>query len=125
MKKIVILPAALAMALSGHPQVNSPNPEGFVTRGELMYRDNNYTGAIDQLTSPETGLASPDDIEAAAYTAALAYLKSGSIEEARRELVKFVDEYPASRFRLEAKTGIADCDFLTAIIKRLSRATAR
>lgn len=118
MKKIVILPAALAMALSGHPQVNSPNPEGFVTRGELMYRDNNYTGAIDQLTSPETGLASPDDIEAAAYTAALAYLKSGSIEEARRELVKFVDEYPASRFRLEAKMGIADCDFFDGNYKK-------
>lgn len=118
MKKIVILPAALAMALSGHPQVNSPDPEGFVTRGELMYRDNNYPGAIDQLTSPAATLASPGDIEEAAYTTALSYLKSGSLDEARKAFVEFVDEYPASRFRLEAKMGIADCDFFHGNYKK-------
>lgn len=118
MKKIVILPAALALALSGNSQVNSPSPSGYVTRGELMYQDSNRQGAIDQLTSPTAKLASPQDEEESAYLTAMSLLNSGAIDEARTDLEKFVGEYPASRFRLPAKMAIADCYFYEGNYKK-------
>lgn len=118
MKKIVILPAALTLALTAYPQVNSPEPEGYVTRGELMYRDENYQGAIDQLTSPAATLASPLEKESASYLEAMSYLKSGSIEVARKALEKFASDYPASRYRVAVKMAIADCDFYDGNYKK-------
>lgn len=118
MKKIVILPAALAIALSAHPQVNSPAPDGYRTRGELMYRDTNYQGAIDQLTSAANSLSTGLAKEESDYITSLSYLQSGLIAEAREALEKFVSEYPASPHRLNARMAIADCDFYEGNYKK-------
>ncbi len=111
MKRLFIVPVAVAATLAGNAQVNAPSPQGYIERGTLMYSDQNYQGAIDQLTKAQSSTLTPSQREEARWFTAMSLLHSGDITEARRMLEDFAADYPTSAHRIDAAMAIADCDF--------------
>ncbi len=118
MKRTIILPVAVAMSLAGIAQVNSPSPEGYLTRGTLMQSGHNYQGALDQLTAPGIATLAPQQAEEARYATAMSLLRSGNTGEAREALESFLTDYPASVRRIAAAMAVADCDFYEGNYKK-------
>lgn len=92
-------------------QVNAPEIDGYLSRGTLMYRDQNYQGAIDQLTQLKRMSPDSHQAEEADFYIALSRLYRGELSEARQLLEAFVGDYPSSSHMLTALMSIADCDF--------------
>jgi tetratricopeptide (TPR) repeat protein len=67
MKKLIISTALATAAICGSAQVNSPAPDGYASRGELMYRDQNYIGCIDQMTHLKAGAINEEQLCLADY----------------------------------------------------------
>jgi len=92
-------------------QVNAPEIDGYLSRGTLMYRDQNYQGAIDQLTQLKRMSPDSHQAEEAVFYIALSRLYRGELSEARQLLEAFIGDYPSSSHMLTALMSIADCDF--------------
>ena len=83
-------------------QVNAPEIDGYLSRGTLMYRDQNYQGAIDQLTQLKRMSPDSHQAEEADFYIALSRLYRGELSEARQLLEAFVGDYPSSSHMLTA-----------------------
>ena len=88
-----------------------PEIDGYLSRGTLMYRDQNYQGAIDQLTQLKRMSPDSHQAEEADFYIALSRLYRGELSEARQLLEAFIGDYPSSSHMLTALMSIADCDF--------------
>lgn len=112
MKKQIILSALAATALSGNAvgQVNAPTPDGYLSRGVLMYQDKNYAGCIDQLTYLKTQSHTMVQAETADYYIAMSALALGD-DDALDLLHKYLKDYPASPLRHDVMMSIGDWYF--------------
>ncbi len=111
MKKGLLFSLVASATLSGVAQINSSAPDGYATRGLLMYNDKNYQGAIDQFGFCIAQGGTPQEIETCMYYIAQSRLLSGDISQARSDFNDFLDAFPASPLRLNALLALADCDF--------------
>lgn len=111
MKKGLLFSLVASATLSGVAQINSSAPDGYATRGLLMYNDKNYQGAIDQFGFCIAQGGTPQEIETSMYYIAQSRLLSGDISQARSDFNDFLDAFPASPLRLHALLALADCDF--------------
>lgn len=108
MKRYPIFLAALALALTARAQVNSPQADGYLSRGLLMWSDRNMPGTLDQLGHALTldPALRPDALLWQGLAAARA-----SEPQARGLLEAYLEEYPASPLRNHALMALADIDF--------------
>lgn len=98
MKKLILTATIAATALCATAGVNSPEPQGYRQRGELMFQDRNYVGCIDQMRHLKAESTAPAETETADYYIALsaAHLNHA---DARALLGYFLWKYPASALR--------------------------
>jgi len=118
MKRFIITVAA-AIALSAvSAQVNSPSSIGTLVRAEKMYGDRNYHGCLDQLSTVDTQVLTPEGEQRVAYLRAMATVHIDKAS-ARLMLEDFLVKYPNSAFAADVKMGVADCvygsDYETAL----------
>lgn len=107
MKNFLLTLAAMA-SLSSAAQINSPEAQGYLARGRLMYAQANYLGCIDQLSALDRDALSAAERENADWLLAnAAYLTAGS--SARSHFRTFLANYPASPLRELARVRMADC----------------
>lgn len=111
MKKFIILPAALICAMPGFSQINSPGPDGSLSRSLMMLPDKTFYGVIDQLGNIKPGEFSGNEKERAAITLAIGEMFAGHLGEAERLFSCFVTDYPTSPYCIMARMGVADCYF--------------
>ena len=116
------MPAALliASALSAGAQINSPAPDGYLTRAEKMYNDHNYKGSLDQLSHLRGALLTPDEAEQAAWVTALATMRAYGPAAAEAQLEAFERDYPASLRRQEARLRLGDCKLEASVSDALA-----
>lgn len=95
MKKFIITAAACASLLSASAQVNSPNADGYLSRGKLMFEDRNYVGCIDQMNYLKSINHTDAETEDADYYIAMsaAHLRQADAMSLARY---FLWRYPAS-----------------------------
>ncbi len=106
--KHILLPIVLMTATAAHAQVNSPENDGFIARGRLMYDQGNYSGCIDQLSALDRKALAPQALEAADWlTANASYHMEGAA--ARPQFRAFVENHPYSALRQSALLRMADC----------------
>lgn len=111
MKRLLVITAAAA-ALAASPMAsavgpNSPGASGYFDRGIAMFRNGNFNGCIDQLNYMRNLSPTPAQSETADYYLALASLYIGD-DEALDLLTRFLDTYPASALRPDAKAAIGE-----------------
>lgn len=111
MKKRLIFSLVASATLSGVAQINSSAPDGYASRGLLMFNDKNYQGAIDQFGFCIAQGGSQQEIETSMYYIAQSRLLSGDLSQARSDFMNFIEAFPASPLHLNALMAIADCDF--------------
>lgn len=112
MKKIVLALGVLSlMPTSAMSQANDNTPQGYLTRGILMYDDNNYAGCVDQLTFAKAHGLTQSQTETADYYIAMSAMRSGS-DDAKTLLERFVADYPSSAKRVDAQMSIGDYEFV-------------
>lgn len=111
MKKGLLFSLVASATLSGVAQINSSMPDGYATRGILMYNDKNYQGAIDQFGFCIAQGGTPQEMETSMYYIAQSRLLSGDLTQARSDFNDFLTAFPASPMRVYAKLALADCDF--------------
>lgn len=102
-KKIFLVAAAALAVLTSAAQVNSPLPDGFLTRARAMYADGNYTGCIQQLEG--AGKSVETD-----FLRAMAAYRQGD-PDAMDLLCRFIEGNPASPLMPEATLAAADICF--------------
>ncbi len=105
-----MLVAASVVAGAG---INTPGNPGDLLRARLMLADKNYTGCVDRLDALDMSLLSPAEVESVAWlrAAAEAHLHRDTAISLLRE---FIDTYPASVLRWDARMLLADCLLDTA-----------
>ncbi len=111
MNRKLILPLAGAAAIAGAAaNLNSPDARGYLDRGIMMYNDRNFEGCIDQMV--KMGDLAPDasQEEEAFYYLAMATMGLGD-DEGITLLRAYLDKYPQSARRMEARMSIADALF--------------
>lgn len=111
MRKNMISAVIAAMTvLPAAAQINSPEAEGYITRGVAMYADANYNGCIDQML--QVRQLSPDGRQAedALYYLAMATMGLGD-DEALPLLESFLARYPQSVRRQNVLMTIGDFFF--------------
>lgn len=108
--KSIIIVAALGSAATAAAQLNSPEAQGFYTRGVAMYADHNYPGCIDQLTQLRNFTLTPRQEQDAFYYLAMATLHSGD-DEAIGLLKEFLVRYPASERFMDVTKSCGDYYF--------------
>lgn len=107
-KRIIIAAAAAASICSLRAQVNSPDPDGFITRARMMYADGNYHGCIDQLSALRPQQLTPSQyIEIEYYRAAATVYIDRT--EAIRLLDGFITRNPQSALVPKAKMMMGMC----------------
>ncbi len=108
--KRTLIQAALLIGVSLSPAagINSPTAGGAIDRARAMYSQGNYAGCLDRLALADFSQLTPTEREGVEWLRANAAYRSGA-EEAKEVLEKFLENYPASVYRLEAKMRIADC----------------
>jgi TolA-binding protein len=109
MKKNIIVQAVVAAtAISASAQINSTTADGYISRGEKMYTDDNYAGCIDQLTHIDRAQLTEAECEQVDWLLAQsAYHTVGA--KAANHFRMFLAQYPYSLRREEAKMRIGDC----------------
>lgn len=116
----IILSAVMATAIMGaEAQVNSPSAQGYLSRGLMMYDDNNFTGCSDQLSHIDRNLLPSDQKETVDYYIAMSALHTGDMD-AEQLLEKFLGDYPYSTRREDVRMSIADILFTRNYAKALS-----
>lgn len=107
MKKRLIITALAAAAITVSPgQVNRTDAQGYLTRAELMFRDRNYNGCIDQVSQARRESLSPEGEKDAALIEALASAALGR-GEARGLLESYIAEYQGSTDAVTAQLALA------------------
>ncbi len=103
---LLLLAGATLMPLSA--QINSPLPDGYMTRGRQMYAEQNYNGCIDQLSHLDRSSLTETEREEADWLLCKAnYGASGAASQSH--FVAFLSMYPYSLHRSEALLRLADC----------------
>lgn len=95
MKKIFITAFIGATALCSSAGVNSHGSDGYHQRGILMYRDQNYTGCIDQMTNLKALSPTGEEAEDADFYIAMSNARLGKAD-AVALLKYFLWRYPQS-----------------------------
>ena len=108
---LIVLATLPLMTAVGQPAVNKNDAPSFLERGMLMYDNDNYVGAIDQL-GYMTGRLSANihDEETAEFLKAMSAFElndAGNLEALR----DFVVEYPLSRYTPLVRLRIGDYHF--------------
>ena len=110
MNKKLILSTAIAAIISGtnaNAQLNSPNADGYLSRGIEMFDDNNHIGCIDQMTQ---AISLGGESETALAYIALAATAQGQADAPAR-LDNFIDRYPESTLRPRIQAAMGDWYF--------------
>lgn len=95
-KKIVILSVVAASAVMPlSAQVNQTDATAYLTRAELMFKDNNYNGCLDQLSQARRQSLTPDGERCADFMEAMAAASLGR-PDARQLLGEYISAYAAS-----------------------------
>lgn len=114
MKKIkrVLLSALVAapVVAVAQPGVLSGEAAGYLQRGKLMYESRNYVGAIDQLEHMKRLPGDASMREQADYYIAMSKFERGE-ESSLDELLRFIDQYPASALAMEAQMKVGNYYF--------------
>lgn len=105
-KKILLTAMAAATMMTAASQVNSQSAEGYLTRAELMLRDSNYAGCIDQVGRARRLSLDTEGVRRADYMQAMAAAELGRAE-AQELLENFLTTYPAAPERYVAQMGLA------------------
>ena len=108
MKRKHFVLVAVAMALSAQAQINSPQSDGYLSRGLQMWVDRNASGTLDQLGQAD--VLSPQLEPVTLLWRGLAAAGSGR-PQAAELLERYLREYPASPMRAYAMIALADIDF--------------
>ena len=103
----ITLPAA-AGTYSG---VKSSSPEGFHSRGILMYDNSNYMGSTDQMSHLYMMEGGEQYSEDADFYVAMSALEHGDYDYSIELFKRFVNAYPASIRVPYAWAKIGDCHF--------------
>lgn len=114
MKRPIITSLAAAglflSAAGASAGINSPEADGFFTRGIGMYNDRNYNGCIDQLLQLRHFTITAEQSETARYYLAMATLHSGD-DEALDLLKDFIERFPASPRCQDVTMSMGDYHF--------------
>ena len=102
--------AALPLCVNAQADIKTTTPEGFLSRGLLMYGDKNYVGAIDQLKHLHEMPASASMIEQADFYIALSRYERGE-KKSIDEIMRFINKYPTSHLVPQAWAKIGDFYF--------------
>ena len=110
-KKVLmsVLVAAPVVAVA-QPGVMNSEAAGYLERGKLMYESHNYVGAIDQLEHAKQLPADASLREQADYYIALSRFERGD-EGSLVALQRFIEQYPASMFAMEAQMKVGNYYF--------------
>ncbi|MBD5186247.1 MAG: tetratricopeptide repeat protein [Bacteroidales bacterium] len=109
MKRHPLIAAMLALAATASAQKPPTAPEGYLSRGLMMWADNNYPGTIDQSARALT-LEGTCDPEEARLLEALASARQNA-PDAAAQLERYLDDYPASAHRNLALMALGDLAF--------------
>ncbi|MCC8175217.1 MAG: tetratricopeptide repeat protein [Bacteroidales bacterium] len=109
-KLIISAVAALAITSASGQQVNGYDAQGFLTRAELMLRDNNFDGCLDQLQQAVRQGLAPASAEQADWLAAKANT-SINPQDGAQLYRQFLNNYPASPRRGLAHLAIASIHY--------------
>lgn len=105
------MPAVLVFVASlMSAQVNESSAQGYITRGRLMFEDDNFIGCIDQLTHAKNLDLSEKEAEEVDFLLALSLLRNGD-EVAQDAFKAFIARFPSSEHRGDALMAIGDCEF--------------
>lgn len=113
MKKILSI-LSLSATLTIAAEINSPFADGCLQRGIILLRNDFTQGVIDQASIAEKSSPTPQQAGEAAWIKAIATLRDGDIDEARRLLINYIDAYPATACTIKARIALGDCDFYQA-----------
>lgn len=102
--------AAIPLCVNAQTDIKSTAPEGFLSRGLLMYGDKNYVGAIDQLKHLREMPASAYMIEQADFYIALSSYEQGK-KRSIDDILRFINKYPTSVLVPQAWAKIGDYYF--------------
>ncbi len=91
-------------------QVNSSSSQGYLSRGILMYQDDNFAGCIDQMSHLDKSSLTPQQCEDVDYFISMASASSGR-ENAKHLLQSFLRDYPASPRYMDVVMAIGDMEF--------------
>lgn len=108
MKPLPIFIAAFSLAITARAQINSPQADGYLSRGLLMWADRNAGGALDQLGHAH--YLDPQLLPDALLWEGLAAARTGD-PRARSLIGRYLREFPASPIRNHALMALADIDF--------------
>lgn len=106
---IVGVVAAAASALVVPAQINSTDNQGYMTRSEAMYRDNNFAGCIDQLGYIDRSTLTEGEREAADWLMAQSIYRTAEPATAIEYFRYFLRNYPQSLLRQQALARTGDC----------------
>lgn len=95
MRKILTTATLAAIAVTASAQINSPAPDGYLTRAIGMYNDANYIGCTDQMRYLKDNNPTPAEMEEADYYIAMSSLHLNKADT-EALLRYFLWRYPAS-----------------------------
>lgn len=110
-RPLIILSLTAALSFSAKAEINSPFADGCLQRGIVMLRNDFTQGAIDQLNLAEHSSPTRAQYASSSWGKAIATLRNGDIDSARKLLQKYIEAYPATAETLKARVALADCDF--------------
>lgn len=109
-KTILGLCAALPLCVAAQTGIMSTAPDGFLTRGKLMYSDGNYVGAVDQLSQFINMPGNDASLAEAQFYIALCHYQQCRAE-CVSEFMQFIDMNPGSPLVPKAWMAIGDYHF--------------
>ena len=98
---------ASASMLSAQNATTTAGADGYLSRGIRMYDNKNFTGCIDQLSELKRLEAPASVYEDADFYIAMAKMQRNDAD-CVDALERFVEAYPASIHRLEARMALGD-----------------
>ena len=105
--KLAMLCLASASMLSAQNATTTAGADGYLSRGIRMYDNKNFTGCIDQLSELKRLEAPASVYEDADFYIAMAKMQRNDAD-CVDALERFVEAYPASIHRLEARMALGD-----------------
>lgn len=106
--KNLLATLTLLTAATASAQVNSPGADGFLRRAADMYDRGNFIGCIDQISAVDREALTHAEREQADWLTARAAVRTMGAGAAAH-LSAFIDNYPASVHRQQARMLLADC----------------
>lgn len=123
MKKIIILAGALIAAAGAGATITDPSAAGALERGAAMLSEGNARGCLDRLATIAPGSLHGPQAEEAAWLGALATYRGG-LPDAAAALEAYLEKYPASPRRYEARLYLADALLATDAPRALAILTS-